>query len=494
MGQLRFCVPNPEMLLPHAVERAYVAGLEAIPWRSVNSLADGILTIERAVGESGSLYIPWHLPAIGERVLSTCTLMEREEPYCLARELARGTLYRARNLVAEMESRDRSISTAMGDKLHEGLSLLFSAATTSSSDAPELASRAIELASAAIENLAVLDVQAGLDDQIAAGQDVPVMLASSLRDGCVPDELSGPFLGAFHAVNLPFCWRRCQPANGPLDWSLPRAGLAWARAHGLRVMGGPLIQLDRLSLPQWTYGLEEGAYEQFESAATHYVRMCVNEFKDDIDMWVCAGRLNMPDTLAFSEEQKLRLAVATLEAARRAAPGIPIAISFDQPWGEYLASEAFDLSPIHFADALVRADRGVSAVALEINLGYWPGGTQPRDLLAISRHLDVWSLLGIPLVVYLALPSGRGEDPQKIGPARVVARGPDQPHLPAIGQDLAGDIIRLMLNKPALRAVIWNQWSDEDPHEFPHSGLLDPQGTPKPLLNDLAAIRRQYLP
>ena len=80
-------------------------------------------------------------------------------------------------------------------------------------------------------------------------------------------------------------------------------------------------------------------------------------------------------------------------------------ISFDQPWAEYLAKEDFDLSPLHFADALVRADLGVAGVAMEMNLGYWPGGTQPRDLLAISRHLDRWSLLGIPLLAYLTLPS-----------------------------------------------------------------------------------------
>ncbi len=44
MGQMRFYAPTPEKLLPHAVELAYVAGLEAIPWYSRNSLADDVLT------------------------------------------------------------------------------------------------------------------------------------------------------------------------------------------------------------------------------------------------------------------------------------------------------------------------------------------------------------------------------------------------------------------------------------------------------------------
>ena len=88
MGQMRFYAPTPKKLLPHAVELAYVAGLEAIPWYSRNSLADDVLTIDRVVSESGNLYIPWSIPGIGDRVLSTCTLMERDAPYCLATELA----------------------------------------------------------------------------------------------------------------------------------------------------------------------------------------------------------------------------------------------------------------------------------------------------------------------------------------------------------------------------------------------------------------------
>ena len=36
MGQMRFYAPMPDKLLPHAVDLAYVAGLEAIPWYSRN--------------------------------------------------------------------------------------------------------------------------------------------------------------------------------------------------------------------------------------------------------------------------------------------------------------------------------------------------------------------------------------------------------------------------------------------------------------------------
>ena len=67
-----------------------------------------------------------------------------------------------------------------------------------------------------------------------------------------------------------------------------------------------------------------------------------------------------------------------------------------------------DLSPLHFADALVRAEIGLSAIGLEINLGYWPGGTALRDVLELGRQIDRWSLLGMPLLITLTLPSAAG--------------------------------------------------------------------------------------
>ena len=138
MGQMRFYAPMPDKLLPHAVDLAYVAGLEAIPWFSRNTLCDNVLTIDRVVSESGNLYIPWSIPGIGERVLSTCTLMEREAPYCLATELARGTLHRARALAAEMAAEDRVIPTPIDELFRQALRA-FIAATSGSVTAQDSA-------------------------------------------------------------------------------------------------------------------------------------------------------------------------------------------------------------------------------------------------------------------------------------------------------------------------------------------------------------------
>ena len=245
-------------------------------------------------------------------------------------------------------------------------------------------------------------------------------------------------------------------------------------------------------MPDWIYRCEN-RYDAFEDAARRHVRSLVRHYDEAVDVWICAGRLNVPGALNFSEEQRLRLAVAMIEVVRDASSQTPVVIGFDQPWAEYLSTEDQDLSPLHFADALVRAELGIGAIALEINLGYWPGGCLPRDLLAISRHLDRWSLIGLPLIVYLTMPSSGEPDAQAEGPSRVVPRYAENASPPAMDQSLARHLVPLLLTKPALHAVVWNQWSDAQPHEFPHSGLLDQSGQAKPLLAQLSDMRRKLL-
>ena len=82
--------------------------------------------------------------------------------------------------------------------------------------------------------------------------------------------------------------------------------------------------------------------------------------------------------LGLGEEARLQLAAKAIATVRQLDPTTPRVVSFDQPWAEYLASEQLDLGAFHFADALVRANLGLSGVGLEINVGYHPGGSLHR--------------------------------------------------------------------------------------------------------------------
>jgi len=53
--------------------------------------------------------------------------------------------------------------------------------------------------------------------------------------------------------------------------------------------------------------------------------------------------------------------------------------------------------------------------------------------------------------------------------------------------------VPLLLAKNAVQIVVWNQLSDAAPHHYPHGGLLDADDKPKPALEALKKIRRQFL-
>ena len=167
-------------------------------------------------------------------------------------------------------------------------------------------------------------------------------------------------------------------------------------------------------------------------------------------------------------------------------------IRIDQPWGEYQARGQHKLSPMHFADALVRAGLGLSAINLEIGVGYSPRGTPSRDLLDFSRMIDQWSAFGLPLQVTLAFPSAGANDPRLNTDLEVERPSWSTAWTEEAQADWIDLHLPLLMAKPAVAAIFWSHFSDGDKHRFPHAGLLRPDGTAKPALERIVHRRKIY--
>jgi hypothetical protein len=319
------------------------------------------------------------------------------------------------------------------------------------------------------------------------GEKLPVLLGGNLGSG-LPGETAGRLLPCFNAAVVPACWREIERDQGSYCWDLCDRQIEWCKAQGLKVCGGPLLQLDPQALPDWLY-LYEDDFDNLLSCATEFIRATVTRYRGQVDLWQCAGRLTSTEILSLSEEEKLRLAASTIEQIRSLDPDTPAVVSFDQPWGEYLSRRELDFPPLYFADALARAGLDLAGVMLEINLGYHPGGTLPRAPLEFSRQLDYWSLLGLPLYVAVTAPSAEGDDPR----ARRQVRVPPGGWTPQRQQHWVARYVPLILAKPFVQGVFWNQLSDAKPHDFPHGGLFDEHDRPKPALESLASIRRAHV-
>ncbi|MFV1966349.1 MAG: endo-1,4-beta-xylanase [Pirellulaceae bacterium] len=498
MGQMRFVVPCKERIPNGAVECGYLSGIEGIPWRGrchlrTDASESTELVIERSVSESGNFCIPWHVAGHGELALATASLMERAIPYNLPVELARGALNRWRNQAADWKMSGLVVPEALGEAIATA-SETFGQAVSADSEV-----QAAELAESVLK--AVLDASEALADEYSRQtlathrqQSGPLsaLLGGTLSSQPLTEAETRLLPRAWNSAVVPFSWRDIEHSTGKHRWAQCDRHIQWCHSQSWRIVGGPLLQLDKRHLPDWIYLWEED-FEHLQTYFLQFIRAAVGRYQGKVHIWHCAARMNVEGALSLSEEQRIRLVVAAIDEIRRVDPQTPMLVSFDQPWAEYLASRAFDLSPLHFADSLIRADLGVAGVGLELNMGYWPGGTLMRDRIEISRQLDRWSLLGLPLVVFLSIPSSGEPAPDGQRKTRASATDTTTNLSPEHQQAAIQKLMPLLLAKSCVQGLFWNQLSDADPCEFAHGGLFDAESRPKPLLDTLISLRQQYL-
>lgn len=471
-----------------------MAGPDQIPWPCRTRLQNGELIVERNVADSGKFHAPWSIEGHGRLMLATATLMERERPYHLAVELARGKVNQVRNQIADWQSIGLVVPSKVEAAMHKALEAL-SQAVTSQNDvarAATLSQKSIVLALDAADLLVASYTEQALAARHRSGQKLNTLLAANLGQHPLQLPLLAYYVKAFNAAQVPLAWRAVEASERAYLWELSDRQIAACRENGLTVCAGPLVRLDAGGLPDWLY-LWEGDFNSILAFVTEYLQKVVTRYRGQVDVWQCAARVNVGEGLALTEEQRLRLAARAIEVAQELDPKTPVVVRFDQPWAEYMGRTAPDFSPLHFADALVRSGLKLSAIGVEINMGYQPGGSYPRDRLEFSRLLDLWSYLGLPLHVSLTVPGGEASETSARGRPAPMAQAFPGGWSPENQAAWIKHYVPLLMSKPAVHAIIWNQLGDGDAEEFPYGGLFDAAGNPKPALTALIGLRRKHL-
>jgi hypothetical protein len=476
MGQFHFLVPDSERLSPQALQSAHICGRDRLPFVCrVSKTTSGELTVAREEEESGNFNIVWTTPSHGSLLLSTATLVERPEPYLLPLELARGTLHRLRNLSADWKATGLDEPPGINDQLAQSLHHFIHAVEQQQSPAAsaELANRSIDVGLTAMGGIATAMIEQTMRVRQQQPSRILPLFAGRLDEGVPSEQLAAGFLAAFNTGAVSFSWARVEADEGRQNWALTDAQMQWCQTHNLRICGGPLLELRRRSLPDWIY-LWEGDFDNLLMVAGDYIRAVVTRYRGKVHFWNAAGRLITGEALGLNEEEKLRLVVRAVEVIRSLDPQTPVIVSLDQPWAEFMSRHEAEFSPLQFADALVRSDLGLAGVGIEINLGFSPQATLPRDVLEFNSQLEMWSSLGMPLLVSIAVPSGGAE-------FSLLSQ-----------QTWIETYVPILLARPAVQAVIWNQLLDAEGDDFPHAGLVDRQRNLKPALAALAKLRRAY--
>ena len=318
------------------------------------------------------------------------------------------------------------------------------------------------------------------------------MLGCTLGTKLLRANVLRPFVKAFNAAPVPILRRTIEAEEGTYRWDVPDRQMAWAKEHGLPVVAGPLVQLDDHGLPDWL-AIWQGDFDNILSFVSDYVETTVQRHRGRVDVWQCATRINVGDVLGLADEERLRLAVRAFEITRKLDPTTPAIMAFDQPWGEYLGRTERDLSPLHFADIMVRSGLELSGLGLEMNVGYWPGGSYLRDALEYSRLIDRWSVLGTPLWLFVTAPAGQQTDERANGRGRPTWGPLPEGWTSEAQRRWLRQVAPILLAKPLVRGLFYNQLCDAHPHEFPHAGLFDEADAPRPAFATLAKVRAKYL-
>jgi len=505
---MTFHVPKIDQYDPRIWNTAYVTGIEGVPWEGRTSVQGDMLVIDRPIDESGRLSLVWPTAEFGMCTLSTASLRCDDQPYLLPLELARGTLHRVRGRAADWqrvglkvpESFLSSITIAT-DRFVDALI----ARETSIEDCEAFSLESIAASMQAQRPMCRAFISQSIQFRLQQEKQLSTLLAIQLdpRVDWLEDAVRS--LPAMNTAIIAPTWHLVQADEKSVSLDVFDQQFRWASQEGLRVIAGPLVSLQPWAIQHWMSLLKD--FDSICKAASAYVTSVVSRYRGQASIWNVATGLNVPNELGLSDEQHLKIAVDVIQAVRKADPRTPVIITIDMPWSEYLGQSGQAINPFPFADALIRAELGLSGIGLELNTNYWPGGSLPRDLIDVSDLIDHWSMLGVPLValvngsVYNSSDTGSTSKASEVHRWIVPSETPLNFNDASKGSTLHTnsplamnqiEIIQMLLAKQNVHAIGWTQIADREPHRFPNGGLIDRDGKARPVLEGLTQIRKRY--
>jgi hypothetical protein len=264
--------------------------------------------------------------------------------------------------------------------------------------------------------------------------------------------------------------------NGPVQGpAVVEPILADLRQAGQRIIWGPALAIQEDCLPS---GLKIGADGEWLVAALgEALRQRLPEIASHCDIVHLVSGLNAVGVAGLTPTIQYHLVRAALELTAQVAPSANAMISFSQPLGERLGWSVGGQHPDQFLSKLAKEHVPIQVLGLELDLGYFPFGTLPRDPLQWVMELQRWSVWGVPILIYLRVPSRPSSDAKR----KVFAPGGQAIPSPESQRQFLIEFARLLSALPWIHGIVYNQWQDND-SRFADAGLVDDQGYAKPIL------------
>ncbi len=525
--------------IPGPIPGASVVGPDGVPVTGSASAEPGFIRCEKSSTEAAALSVPVTLDAtalksigptllpdgtmlrpLGEIVLQTCLLPERDRPYLLSLELARHRMMLILNKLEEWRSFDIDPDDPVMRLINHAREAFTEALVASpngrqpDAESDRLAMRALWIAVEASERLAM--AQAELDfgaparsamharaaDDVSTAMPVlhptrsGVVLPHAPSLGCAlspqvfTDQAKALVQKTCDFITMPMRWVEMEPAEGEYAFARTDRWIEWAiRTAKLPVVAGPVVDFRPQSVPDWLY-IWENDYETLRELVYEHMKAVVTRYRRTISRWTVCSGLHANRNFSFTFEQMIDLTRICVLVVRKLHPKAKVHVEIVEPWGEHHSSDRRSLPPTLYAEMLAQAGIQFDALALRVQMGVPAPGLATRDLMAFSAMLDQYAALDRPIAISAvgapAAPIEVTDDDHK-GRSGGWWRSPWSNQAQA---DWASAVLSVALAKPFVQSVCWQDLIDPPASgEMPRGGLAGSDGVARPVLDRLADIR-----
>ncbi|MCH7701617.1 MAG: endo-1,4-beta-xylanase [Planctomycetes bacterium] len=465
---------------------AYLVASDGVPLRAEIEFCKGeIHCKKRAPGPAG-LALPWTAKGTGRILLETTRLPERDKPYILQVELARGQLLRLSQKAEDWAVDDPQPLDSVSAKWDKGRDLFIdSLKADKPSQAARVADAALSLAVEVGEDLTRLHAQAHLKRRRRVSGFSRWVFGGSADTDTSSDTYRKKLTRAVDFVAVPFSWRTVEPAEQEFEWSAIDGWVDWLTRHSIPIRGSDLVNFTESNIPDWVY-IWEHDFETIRDLVYEHIRRVINRYGSYIQVWDVISGIHGNNCMSFNFEELMELTRMSTAIAKQLAPRSKVTIELVAPWGEYYANNQRTIPPLLYAEMVTQAGINFDAFGLQFDFGAARDGTYLRDMFQISSVMDRFNV-GRPLhITAIGVPSAAPEGGETAAACTGEWHGPWSERLQA---RWIAEFYSVALSKPFVETVSWKPMSDKETHPTPHCGLLRADLAPKPAYRELTKLR-----
>ena len=465
---------------------AYVVGSDGVPLRAEIEFRESQIHCAKRADGPAALALMWDIPDCGSMMLETSRLLDREDPYCLSMELARGRLMRISLKREDWGLFDFEGVEPVTAEIERGRDLLVEALKA---DTPEqqaqLGNESLAAAVSAGEKLSHFHASIFLARRKQIHAFTRRTFGCTVDLANTTDEYRKALKANFDYVFLPLPWRAVEPKKGEFNWRLFDSWIEWLTKNRVPVRLGPLVSFHPLCMPEWVSKLGTD-FEALRNQIFEHVRRVVERYGKYVAQWDVVSGVHAENTFDLNFEQLMEVTRVTVALVKQLAPRSQTMIDLVAPWGEYYARNQRTIPPMLYADMVVQSGVAFDGIGAQFLFGQPSAGTYVRDMFQISEKLDRLGNLGKPVhVSAVQVPS------QPVAGNAVAGGCWRKPWDEKVQADWAKEFYITALSKPFVESVTWLDLADRPQGVVPSGGLLHQDLSPKPVYEVLKSFRAE---